>query len=785
MKPLGEYMRVFFDVGVRQDADAIACLKNALIHFCNSGKKGDAFTVYFCFCEIFEIFGKGYDTMSKLLEFLSDHEYHSGELLTKHRDHYSHSVYVFALGLALYANDAATRRIFSDVYGAEFAPRDFLYAWGLTSLFHDIGYPFQLAHEQIKVYAEDLWGEGNPLNPYVSYENMDGLLALSKEAAEGSAVPMAGTVNELLASGIHFRLGYPSDAVGEILENRYKHQRRFMDHGYFSAVLLTHRLSLAGKPIRRLLLDVLTAIALHNSLNRYDLRAKLGTDTAIPPERHPLAYLLVLCDELQNWDRTAFGSVSKKDPLAWKAEFSIAEGEFAVRFYFDNFCVIDTADEPSEEKENMGVIAEKNDRGSGGGQAPSAAEQSLRSDVPLPPVAERLRLNKNVEALQNGKFVSEILSLVLCHTRLSADAAEERKEKQGKTFASSDSFINLCDFARAIHASYRSVYGGGPFEQLPLEFKVSNIEQAKSYADKLELINCFYSDKELDYPIVRAFASHADGQGMSGTRDDLGFLAREEHLRWVREKLDAGWKYGTDYSSTEERNAKKIHRCIVPFDVLPEEDRRKDELMVRNMVPFLYRYGHGVRIYSYRYGTKPVLDIAGCGHRTISMHDEGVREQIKSILRGYQKKYRVVVRTNFAFGADQMISECANELGITIKAALPLPYEEYIAKIREDAAQCGYTFTDEDELRMRHLLAQAVSCKVIPDEKYTYLEASKYIIGKSRKLIVLWDGVRTLLKDEYGNPVNQGGTYHNICIARTSRGLGENDIHIIRCERRM
>ena len=31
------------------------------------------------------------------------------------------------------------------------------------------------------------------------------------------------------------------------------------------------------------------------------------------------------------------------------------------------------------------------------------------------------------------------------------------------------------------------------FEKLPLEFKVSNIEQAKSYAYKLELINCFYT----------------------------------------------------------------------------------------------------------------------------------------------------------------------------------------------------------------------------------------------------------------------------------------------------
>ena len=84
---------------------------------------------------------------------------------------------------------------------------------------------------------------------------------------------------------------------------------------------------------------------------------------------------------------------------------------------------------------------------------------------------------------------------------------------------------------------------------------------------------------------------------------------------------------------------------------------------------------------------------------------------------------------------------------------------------------------------MRHLLAQCVSCKVIPDQEYGYLEASKYIINKSKKLIALWDGVETILTDDKGNPINRGGTWHNICIAKDSRGLKDEDIHIIKCER--
>ena len=63
------------------------------------------------------------------------------------------------------------------------------------------------------------------------------------------------------------------------------------------------------------------------------------------------------------------------------------------------------------------------------------------------------------------------------------------------------------------------------------------------------------------------------------------------------------------------------------------------------------------------------------------------------------------------------------------------------------------------------------------------MAASKYIINKCKKMIVLWDGVQTILEDENGKPVNQGGTYHNICIAKNSRGLREEDIHTISCER--
>lgn len=46
-----------------------------------------------------------------------------------------------------------------------------------------------------------------------------------------------------------------------------------------------------------------------------------------------------------------------------------------------------------------------------------------------------------------------------------------------------------------------------------------------------------------------------------------------QHNAWMKDKVDAGWVYG------EVKDAEaKIHPCIVPFDQLPEFQRKKDSL---------------------------------------------------------------------------------------------------------------------------------------------------------------------------------------------------------------
>lgn len=729
------------------------CFRKVLSQFLSSGDKSDAFCVYFCFSEIFNLFGRGYGSTQKLLELLSDHEYHTGELLAKHRDHYSHSAYVFAIGLAIYANDCTFRSDFLSFYSLPddcHSRRQFMCLWGMASLFHDIGYPFQLAHEQIKTYTSDLWGKSAAFSPYVSFGNYDELIKISDADAARLCHTLKTdrkftTFNQLFAYGLHLRLGYDEQELCARLRERILRQPAFMDHGYFSAIILTRQLLVLSEvELTADKLDVLTAILLHNSLSQHEYKNRYP----VSPHNHPLAYLLMLCDELQNWDRQAYGKESKLDPIAWDIELEIGDNFISANYIFESCTAFDYA---------------------------TGLE----------------RINKHFDEAQTGKFVSKILGdderngILKSNLKLKVTPKTAQKEKRNRLYASENNFINLCDFARAIHASYCKLVGGSGYETretlsnefdgLSLEFKISNIEQAKSYANKLELINCFFSSKDLDYPVITDFRS--SDYGISGS-DNLGFLCREEHVRWVKEKLNMGWKYGTDYSSNAERNSKKIHKDIVPYEVLTPEEQAKDELMVNNIIPFLKKFGHNIRIYNYRTGRKPNIEITGIGHRFFTDDKNKLKEKIKQILAKYSSNNRVIVRTCFAYGADQLIAECANEMGITTKAVLPAGYEKYIEMVRNDCIAHGIPYTDEDELRLRHLLAQTAVCKVIGSSDGSYDAAIRYTMKKCDKVIVLWD------KDADDNCTpDKSHTERSLEIAKELGLTPHDDIHIVGCHR--
>ena len=81
--------------------------------FLESGRAKDAFDVYYCYLEMFV---GSYGKTRKMIETLCEFESNASSLLMKHRDHFSHSVYVFSIGLAFYDESEAFRKAYKTKY---------------------------------------------------------------------------------------------------------------------------------------------------------------------------------------------------------------------------------------------------------------------------------------------------------------------------------------------------------------------------------------------------------------------------------------------------------------------------------------------------------------------------------------------------------------------------------------------------------------------------------------------------------------------------------------------
>lgn len=728
----------FFDLDLDLTKEQKECFAKELEKFCISGKKEDAFSVYYCYCDIFKIFGNK-NTLQELVRLLSDHEYHSGELLVKHRDHFSHSVFVFSLGLAIYANNKEYRNSIAKFY-KNFTHKDFLKSWGMVGLFHDIGYPFQLAHEQVHDYMEDVFG--NNSNPYVCYRNMSKLYKLSKQWAEASGFE-ATNINQFLARAIVSRLTYVDyDVLYDLLKNR-NNVPQFLDHGYFSVLLLANKLQEAKVPLDTLLIDTLSAILIHNSIIKFDVSGKIPDLPKLKMEVHPLAYLIMMCDEIQCWNRESFGVVSKKDPLAWKFEISFDKNSMNLTYFFDKFYKKSLKDGGFEytNKNLAKAAADKNDK------------KSLYADI------------------SKG---------IVPHLDINIFVVLEDKEKLLIPNASSGLLLNLEKIAIATHASYMNNFRDyalvcEDFNNLSLFHKLDNIDQAKSFASKLEAIDYFYSEKELDCEVIKEF-----------TNEQTKLLATLEHVRWVKNRVRYGWTYGElnkDYTPENRQEVKK-HESIVPYEKLKKGEDIKDLAVIDNMVKFLNQECDVIKVYNFKEAKRPILVITGTGHRNIDLRDsneyERIKEEIKEKLSEYMKTNRVILKSNFACGGDLLIVEAALELGIRVDGYIPFTYEEYFSNLIEDSKVTCYPFNEEDQHRWRNLIAQCVKFDEITERcENAYEIALRRNLEQSHVLIALWDGNEKPLYDEEGNSINRGGTYHSINYAK-QKGL---KIHIISCRR--
>ena len=116
------------------------------------------------------------------------------------------------------------------------------------------------------------------------------------------------------------------------------------------------------------------------------------------------------------------------------------------------------------------------------------------------------------------------------------------------------------------------------WEELSVAVKLSNINQARSYHEKLALIKCEMALKDKSKEAVTSF-----------TDDEILKMAKQEHQRWMDEKTEDGWVYAPIRD-----DKKKHHDYLVEWDELSEEVQNWDKEPVRNMIGILDGVGYGV-----------------------------------------------------------------------------------------------------------------------------------------------------------------------------------------------
>ena len=280
-------------------------------------------------------------------------------ILPEHRDHFIHSIFVYLLGIYLYRksklfvkplgenmlkNDMnfkwlkeqrsehlASKKSDSDI------DKEFIFRWRMISLFHDVAYPLEISAKLMRKYSKEvlLSYESSCVESarnLIEYSIPDlenlfyiGVIPGYYEEKREFAWDIAQETDvidfiskRLVISSV---FSYPN-ADSKLLSHRIKEsfvkslKEGFVDHGVFSATIFLKWMANLYRENRNWnseqfytsIVEIAKAIALHTMHRRlYSPIVKIDINQA------PLAYLLILCDELQEWYRRS-GKSKKKAP---------------------------------------------------------------------------------------------------------------------------------------------------------------------------------------------------------------------------------------------------------------------------------------------------------------------------------------------------------------------------------------------------------------------------------------------------------------------------------------
>ncbi|SDA48374.1 hypothetical protein [Methanobrevibacter millerae] len=524
------------------------------------------------------------NTLLDLVNIMKDYEEKTGDLIERQRDHFIHSVNVFLLGLAIYSQNKNYRDVFKSYVekseyekfyktkDKELSDEEFLYRWGVASLFHDIGYPFEIIGKQLNKFINDGvksisntydvevsidFNDFNEFNSIVRLEPYD-FADNYRARYDNSKIIDLFKPTEIMAHKIAHNFKFNKNQYNDLLKHlnafiSYMKENNFIDHGFFSAILV---LNSYGNLIQKYaknkdfffypIVDSASAILLHNYYNK-TLQKDPFSLGPLYVESYPIAFLLILCDELQEWNRQPFGVIDKQkdhvndlnitiDNSNMDVEYILNSGSMGLGFHKEKkafiYEVLDI--ERTVFPKGLSVTIPETD-----------FEQEAMLDMDISDIDAPHLLLRNLEKLAR--------KINLQYNDTKNDEFESGKEDE------IDEEIEI-----------------EMFNSLRSDLKLSNIRQARSIPKKLDMIGCVIADKSDERPAITEFL-----------KKEVTDLAIFEHMEWMEEKENTGWTL-TD-GDKDEVNLKTPY--LVPWDDLDPKIQQYDIDAVKNIPSLLDSIG--------------------------------------------------------------------------------------------------------------------------------------------------------------------------------------------------
>lgn len=560
---LTEYVKRFFsELRIASDhagSTKREALEQSVLEFLSDETKETAFDVYRIFFGTYRIILKGSkNPFLDLLDVLSAYEERAATLIEKQRDHYIHSVNVFVLGICIYAQNTGFRHAFTsaviseDKYPENYRTKheEFFFRWGLASLFHDVGYPVEIIGRQIESFLKfatdaDHDEKRGKIKAHLEFENFRRLNSVTEVVPKKEFIRLFYEQNEssvyidllqpvdLLAQKIHIVLGIPIEDIKNKLDTFTADMAKFgfIDHGFYSAIIVLKWYgyliqTTGGNPMRffNAIVDSACAILLHNYY-RNVIQKHFGLGP-LDAEKYPIAYLLMFCDEMQDWNRAGYGIIEKYKTQIASANIMINDASFAVTYLAER-----------------GIIRQQ------------FIEDKMKLFNGL--------LNIHGVFADGLKIECDTLEEVFIQAR--GDKAVPRPVLESMEL-----------LAREIHNDYIAnqkrlgapIYVAEEFGELEPSSRYANLRQSMNMEKKL---------RKLGYAMVTA---DFDGQAVESIPEDtIEQYAIMEHDDWVEGKTRFGWKYAPT------RDDKKLlHDCLIPWAELPGNQKDKDRSAAKNVI---------------------------------------------------------------------------------------------------------------------------------------------------------------------------------------------------------